>query len=81
MFTDTTLDLSTLSYSVFLLLVPVHDFFNHVLQMNVRNVIVLSQLLSIERFPSSWGSSDENLNGLESSLLAELLFDNLNAGS
>ena len=71
---DARLDLAALVDTIFLLFVPVLDFTQHGLQVNMRDVKVLSQLLPIERFSRTWWPSNEDLHRLESSLLTEFFF-------
>ena len=78
--TDAGLDLAALVDAIFLFLVPVLDFTQHGLKVNMRDVEVLSQLLPVERFSSTWWPSDEDLHRLESTLLTELFFYQLDVG-
>jgi hypothetical protein len=77
---DAGLDLAALANSIFLFLVPVLNFTQHGLQVNMRDVVVLSQLLPVERFSSTWWPSDEDLNRLKSALLAEFFLHQLDVG-
>lgn len=78
---DASLDLSALVDAIFLFLVPVLDFAQHGLQVDMRDVEVLSELLPVERFSSTWWPSDEDLYRLETALLAEFFFHQLDVGS
>lgn len=77
---DAGLDLAALVDAIFLFLVPVFDFAQHGLQVNMRDIEVLSQLLPVKRFPSTWWPSDEDLHWLESALLAEFFLHQLDVG-
>lgn len=77
---DPALDLAPLIDAVLLLLVPVLDLLKHVLKVNVRHIVVLSQLMAIKGFACARGASDEDLHWLEPALLAELGLNSLDVG-
>lgn len=77
---DASLDLAALVDAIFLFLVPVLDFAQHGLQVDMRDVEVLSQLLPVERFSRTWWPSDEDLHRLETALLTEFFFHQLDVG-
>lgn len=78
---DASLDLAALVDAIFFFLVPVLDFAQHGLQVDMRDIEMLSQLLSVERFSRTWWPSDEDLHRLETALLAEFFFHQLDVGS
>ena len=77
---DASLDLAALVDAIFLFLVPVLDFAQHGLQVDMRDVEVLSELLPVERFSSTWWPSDEDLHRLETAFLTEFFFHQLDVG-
>lgn len=74
---DASFDLAALVDAIFLFLVPVFDFTQHGLQVDMRDVEVLSQLLPVERFSGTWWPSDEDLHRLETTFLTEFFFHQL----
>ena len=62
------------------LFVPVLNVVEDLLFVNVRHTVVLGKLSSVEGLATAGFARDANLEGLEATLLAELLLDSLDVG-
>jgi len=67
--------------TVLLLLVPAEQVLQQIFHMNVRNIVVLPQLLTEETFSRTWRARNEDFNRLKASCFLKFLFDSLDIHS